>query len=146
MTRAVPTSALMLRDCTTPTMQAIILDPNLPEAHAALGLIESIGEWDLYNAQNSLKRAIQLAPSYIYAHQWYSAVLLKLGKYDEAIREALHVMDEETLARLALRSYERKGRRILPGQAAQHLRRRGFEEDTIERIIRGRTDTEGRDA
>jgi regulatory protein len=65
---------------------------------------------------------------------------------DEAIREALHVMDEEALARLALRSYERKGRRILPGQAAQHLRRRGFEEDTIERIIRGSTDIEGRDA
>lgn len=69
-------------------IQAIILDPNLPEAHAALGLIESIGEWDLYNAQKSLQRAIQLAPSYIYAHQWYGAVLLKLGKYDEAIREA----------------------------------------------------------
>ncbi len=65
---------------------------------------------------------------------------------EEAIREALHAMDEETLARLALRSYERKGRRILPGQAAQHLRRRGFEEDTIERIIRGSTDTEGCDA
>ncbi len=65
---------------------------------------------------------------------------------EEAIREALHAMDEETLARLALRSYERKGRPILPGQAAQHLRRRGFEEDTIERIIRGSTDTEGCDA
>ena len=65
---------------------------------------------------------------------------------EEAIREALHAMDEETLARLALRSYERTGRPILPGQAAQHLRRRGFEEDTIERIIRGRIDIEGCDA
>lgn len=65
---------------------------------------------------------------------------------DEAIHEALQAMDEESLARLSLRSWKRKRRRVLPGQAAQHLRRRGFEEDTIERIIRGSTDTEGCDA
>ncbi len=65
---------------------------------------------------------------------------------DGAIREALQTIDEETLARLALRAWRRKGRRVFPSQAVGHLRRRGFEEDTIERIIRGSTDLEGRDA
>jgi serine/threonine protein kinase/tetratricopeptide (TPR) repeat protein len=75
-------------------LHALILDPQLPEAHAALGLVQDTGEWDFYNAEKSFQRAIQLGPSYVYSHQWYAAVLLKIGKGDEAIREA------ETAARL----------------------------------------------
>jgi serine/threonine protein kinase/Tfp pilus assembly protein PilF len=69
-------------------LQAVILDPQLPEAHAALGLVQSIGEWDYYNAEKSLRRAIEAGPSYVYARQWYAAVLLKTGRHEEAIREA----------------------------------------------------------
>jgi regulatory protein len=65
---------------------------------------------------------------------------------DGAIREALQAVDEEALARRAFRSWRGKGRRVLPGQVAQYLRRRGFEEETIERIINGCLDTEGSDA
>ena len=61
------------------------------------------------------------------------------------IDQALQAIDEEALARRALHSWH-SGRRALPSQAAQYLRRRGFEEETIARIIRGSTDTEGRDA
>jgi tetratricopeptide (TPR) repeat protein len=75
-------------------LQAIILDPQLPETQAALGLVQSIGEWDYYNAERSLRRAIQIGPSYVYAHQWLAGVFLKTGRFDEAIREA------ETAARL----------------------------------------------
>jgi serine/threonine protein kinase/tetratricopeptide (TPR) repeat protein len=69
-------------------LRALILDPQLAEAHAALGLVQSIGEWDFYNAEKSLQRAVQLSPSYVYSHQWYAAVLLKTGKPGDAIREA----------------------------------------------------------
>jgi regulatory protein len=64
---------------------------------------------------------------------------------DSAIGEALQAVDEEALARRAFRSW-RKGRRALPRQAAQYLRRRGFEEETIERIIRASRNIEGSDA
>jgi regulatory protein len=65
---------------------------------------------------------------------------------DVAIREALQAVDEEALARRAFRSWRGKGRRVLPGQFAQYLRRQGFEEETIERIMDRCIDTEGSDA
>lgn len=61
------------------------------------------------------------------------------------VDQALQAVDEEALARRALRSWPR-GRRVLPSRAVQYLRRRGFEEETIARIIRGSTDSEGREA
>jgi serine/threonine protein kinase/Tfp pilus assembly protein PilF len=69
-------------------LQSLILDPQLPEAQAALGLVQSIGEWDFYNAAKSLERALQLNPSSAYAHQWYASVLLKTGNPGRAVQEA----------------------------------------------------------
>ena len=62
------------------------------------------------------------------------------GLADAAIREALQDVDEATLARLALRLNQRKGGRLLARQAVGLLRRRGFEEDTIESIMGGRSE------
>lgn len=83
-------------------LQAIILDPQLPEAQAALGLVQSIGEWDLYNAEKSFQRALEIGPSYVYSHQWYANVLLKLGKCDQAIREAETAVRLDPLSSAAL--------------------------------------------
>ncbi|WP_455388471.1 regulatory protein RecX [Petrachloros mirabilis] len=64
---------------------------------------------------------------------------------DKTIGEALQAVDEEALARRAFGSW-RNRRQALPGQAAQYLRRRGFDEETIERIIDWSRSTEGSDA
>lgn len=64
---------------------------------------------------------------------------------DEVIRDALQEIDEETLARQALRLQQRKGRRLLPRQAASLLRQRGFEEEIIQRIISDRSESEERE-
>jgi regulatory protein len=64
---------------------------------------------------------------------------------EKVIRDALQEVDEETLARQALRMQRRKGRRLLPGQAASLLRQRGFGEETIERIIGEGSEPEGRE-
>jgi regulatory protein len=53
----------------------------------------------------------------------------------QAMREALRNLDEETLARCALSMTRRAGRRLTPGQAMRLLRQRGFEEETVERIM-----------
>jgi regulatory protein len=54
---------------------------------------------------------------------------------NEVIREALRGIDEETLARRALQvGCKRKGR-LAPAQAIHLLRQRGFEDETIDRII-----------
>ena len=65
---------------------------------------------------------------------------------DEVIRDALQEIDEEMLARQAIRLQQRKGRRLLPLQAASLLRQRGFGEETIERIISNSSEPEGRES
>jgi regulatory protein len=61
---------------------------------------------------------------------------------DEMTRKGLEEVDEETLARRAVFLQGRRGS-LLPQRVAGLLRRRGFAEDTIERIIRDCTQTEG---
>lgn len=64
----------------------------------------------------------------------------------EVIGEALQDVDEDTLARRALGIQRRKRPRLSPRQTASFLRQRGFAEETIERIIRDCTETEGRES
>jgi regulatory protein len=53
----------------------------------------------------------------------------------QAIRSVLHDLDEDTLARRVLSSARRTGRRLTFRQAMRLLRQRGFEEETVERIM-----------
>ena len=62
---------------------------------------------------------------------------------ERAIREALYEVDDDTLAKQALKSWQRKGRRVTVLQAVRLLRQWGFEEETIERTIRARFGHEG---
>lgn len=68
--------------------QALELDPELPEAYAARGMIRFSLEWDLPAADRDLLRAIALNPSYARAHQYRSAVLTAMGRFDEAVTSA----------------------------------------------------------
>ncbi len=65
---------------------------------------------------------------------------------EEAVREMLHEIDDETLAARAFKAWQRKGRRVTPLQAVRLLRQWGFEEGTIERTIRDRFGHEGLDS
>jgi len=62
------------------------------------------------------------------------------------IREVFRGTDEETLARLALKGAQRAGRRLTPVQSVRLLRLRGFDEETIGRMIGDRFDDEGFDS
>ena len=65
---------------------------------------------------------------------------------ERAVREALREVDDDTLAKRALKSWQRKGRRVTALQAVRLLRQWGFEEETIERTIRARFGYEGLDS
>ena len=65
---------------------------------------------------------------------------------ERAVREALREVDDDTLAKRALKSWQRKGRRVAMLQAVRLLRQWGFEEETIERTIRARFGHEGLDS
>ncbi len=66
---------------------ALRLDPDLAEAHAALGFSKMFRDWDWKNAEKALGRAIELNPGYPSARQWYSTLLSVQGRFGEAGRE-----------------------------------------------------------
>jgi adenylate cyclase len=68
-------------------LKALELDPNLAEAHAALGYIEFRVDWDWPGAEKEFRRAIALNPSYATAHEWYALFLAIHGKLDPALVE-----------------------------------------------------------
>jgi len=56
--------------------QAIRLDQTLGEPYASIGFVQMFWEWDLADAGNSFRKAIELSPDYATAHQWYAINLV----------------------------------------------------------------------
>jgi DNA-binding winged helix-turn-helix (wHTH) protein/TolB-like protein/Tfp pilus assembly protein PilF len=71
----------------TATGKALAIDPNLAEAHSSLGRIKYSYNWDWRGAEDSFRRAIELNPNSVDAHQYYARLLTTLGRYDEALGE-----------------------------------------------------------
>lgn len=74
--------------------RALEIDPNLAEAHATLGFLQTFHEWNWRDAEASFKRSNQLNPGYATAHQWYASLLAVEGRFDEAkaeMRRALEI-------------------------------------------------------
>jgi serine/threonine-protein kinase len=70
---------------------AVALDPELPEAQAALGMVSLTYDWDWEEAEEGLRAAIRLNPKYATAFHWYGLLLAVKGDLDgasEAIAEA----------------------------------------------------------
>jgi TolB-like protein/Tfp pilus assembly protein PilF len=68
--------------------QALRLDGQLAEAHAALGGVQFFGDRDAVAAEQSFKRAIALNPNYPVAHEWYAVLLSERGRDAEAREHA----------------------------------------------------------
>jgi len=68
-------------------LKAKKLDPDMAEAHNALGAVESSYEWNWVKAEKEFQYSISLKPNYATAHQWYAGQLWILGKFDEALSE-----------------------------------------------------------
>ncbi len=65
----------------------------LAEAYATLGYAQAFYEWDWAEADRSLRKAIELGPSYGTAHQWYADLLVVLGRFDEAHRHFMRAIE-----------------------------------------------------
>jgi TolB-like protein/DNA-binding winged helix-turn-helix (wHTH) protein/Tfp pilus assembly protein PilF len=68
-------------------LQAVEADPNLADAHAALGFNKWFYEWDSAGAEKELLQAIQLEPSNVDAHHWYAMVLMTSRRIEDAEKE-----------------------------------------------------------
>jgi TolB-like protein/Flp pilus assembly protein TadD len=80
-------------------LKALRLDPNLAEAHAALGKVLFFSEIDLAGAMREYKRAIELEPNDAGAHHWLgNDSLAALGQFEEAIAEGRRSVELDPLS------------------------------------------------
>jgi adenylate cyclase len=80
-------------------LKALQIDPNLAEAHNALGKILNFDDLDLAGAEREFQRAIELQPNNATAHQWYgNGPLDSLGRFDEAIAETKRAVELDPLS------------------------------------------------
>jgi TolB-like protein/Tfp pilus assembly protein PilF len=86
-------------------LQALALDPDLAEAHAAHGLILDDYYYDFHNAEEAYKRALELDPGNVSAHLWFSELLTHLGRHDDALAEIREALRLEPLSLSANKGY-----------------------------------------
>lgn len=85
----------------TAARRAIELDPELAEPHATLGYVALYYDWNVGEAELEFKRAIELAPGYSTAHQWYANLLTAEGRFPEAVREMRLATELDPLSLIA---------------------------------------------
>jgi len=67
--------------------RAIELDPTVAEAHAAMGVLKYVADWDWAGAEVEFREAIRLNPNDPVSHHWYSNLLSVEGHSEEALTE-----------------------------------------------------------
>ena len=77
--------------------KALALDDSLAEAHASLGLLDTL-ELRLERAVGDFERAIELKPNYATAHHWLMLGQLSLGRFDQAIAEGKRAIELDPLS------------------------------------------------
>lgn len=81
-------------------LKALEIDGTLAEAHASLGLIKFYYDWDWSGAEHHYKRAIELDPRSVLAHQRYGSYLAVMGRYDEATAALNRALELDPLSLL----------------------------------------------
>ena len=80
-------------------LKALRLDPNLAEAHAAVGKVLNFAEIDLTGSIREFERAIELKPNYATAHHWLGAgPLVDLGQFEDAIAHGKRAIELDPLS------------------------------------------------
>jgi tetratricopeptide (TPR) repeat protein len=80
--------------------RAIELDEHLGEAYASLGLTK-LSRFSWQEAERLYQKALELAPNYVHAHEWWAAQLVGHGNFAEGARE---IRIAERLDPLSLRT------------------------------------------
>ncbi|MEY2480741.1 MAG: hypothetical protein QOI04_1668 [Verrucomicrobiota bacterium] len=76
---------------------ALELDDSLAEAHASLGLLDTL-DLHLERAITHMERAVQLKPNYATGHHWLGLGHLALGHFDPAIAEGKRAAELDPLS------------------------------------------------
>jgi TolB-like protein/Tfp pilus assembly protein PilF len=82
--------------------RALELAPSLAEAHASLGAIAEVHQWDWSEAGRKYRRAIELSPSYATAYQWYGLHFARRGLTADAELQMAKALDLDPLSGIGL--------------------------------------------
>ena len=74
-------------------LRAMEIDENLAEAHSSLALICVYYDHDWHRAEKEFRRALELNPDLLSAHQRYGSYLTFMGRFEEAIRHYEAALD-----------------------------------------------------
>jgi len=86
-------------------IKALSLDPNLPEAHNALGFVFVLFDYDYAGAESEYRRVIELNPNYALAHQNLGVMLNRIGRHEEGMIELRRALEIEPLSIVINRLY-----------------------------------------
>lgn len=78
--------------------KAIALDSSLAQPYATLGYIGWHYEWDWAASDQAFRKSIELDPSYPTAHHWYSFLLARVNRMDEAVAEIKRARELDPLS------------------------------------------------
>lgn len=78
--------------------KALALDNDLSEAHAALGIILCVFDYDFAGAEREYKLAVELKPNYAGAHERYAGLLAALGRHEEAEAEYRRALEIDPIS------------------------------------------------
>src|SRR5438874_1917115 len=80
-------------------LKALELDPDLAEAHTAMGKIHNFVDIDNQASIHEFERAIELKPNDATAHHWIgSGPLVNLGRFDEAMAHGKRAVELDPLS------------------------------------------------
>ena len=77
---------------------ALALDESLAEAHAALGFIHLVYDWDGPATELSLRRALELNPTLATARLNYAAYLTTQARHDEAVEDIRRAVESDPVS------------------------------------------------
>jgi len=78
--------------------RAVSLDPNSAEAHASLATFKLFYEYDWVGSEREYRRAIELNPSYAFAHDQFALALAFTGRYEESFAESRRAAELDPLS------------------------------------------------
>jgi tetratricopeptide (TPR) repeat protein len=88
----VPSKEVMPK-ATELALKALEIDDTNGDAHGMLGWIYSVYDWDWDRGEREYKRAIELNPQDLYAHEGYALVLAYAGRFEEALKMANRTLE-----------------------------------------------------
>lgn len=80
------------------TERALTLEPRLAEGHAQLGRVRLVHDWDFNGAEESYRRALELAPGSSSVLDGASVLAYKLGRLEEALKLSRRVLIQDPLS------------------------------------------------